>query len=103
LDLDQLASYGLVDPAAELLATAARWEIRSLLDRGFRPRTACDLEIDEGADLRSLPTLDHLTEQLADLVGRCGALLGDGNPLEVVWDRKKHAKKAGSSQDVDPS
>ncbi|MGH9109332.1 MAG: type I-G CRISPR-associated RAMP protein Csb1/Cas7g, partial [Acidimicrobiales bacterium] len=42
LDLDQLASYGLVDPAAELLATAARWEIRSLLDRGFRPRTACD-------------------------------------------------------------
>ncbi|MGH9110254.1 MAG: type I-G CRISPR-associated RAMP protein Csb1/Cas7g, partial [Acidimicrobiales bacterium] len=61
LDLDQLASYGLVDPAAELLATAARWEIRSLLDRGFRPRTACDLEIDEEGDLRSLPTLDHLT------------------------------------------
>lgn len=93
LDLDQLASYGLPEPATELLAVAARWEIRSLLDRGFRPRTACDLEIDDPAALASLPALDALTDQMQTLVDRCGDLVGGGEPLVAVWNRKEHAKK----------
>lgn len=93
LDLDQLASYGLPEPAAELLAVAARWEVRSLLDRGFRPRTACDLEIEDASGLEALPALDALTEQLRTLTDQCGDLLGGGEPLVVVWERKKRSKK----------
>lgn len=98
LDLDQLASYGLPDPGAELLATAAHWEIRALLERGFRPRTACDLEIQDDAPLGSLPSLDELNAHLHGLVGRCSQLLGDGGPLEVVWERSKHSKKPKSEE-----
>jgi CRISPR-associated protein Csb1 len=90
LDLDQLASYALPQAVTDLLATAARWEIRALLDHGFRPRTACDLAIADPAVLdRTLPALEHLTAELQRLTGECGDLIGDGKPLEVVWDKKK--------------
>lgn len=97
LDLDQIESYGLADRASELLATAARWEIRSLFDRGFRPRTGCDLEIEDPAALETLPSMDILTERLRGLIGQCGDLLGSGEPLDVVWDRGKHSKKSKKS------
>ena len=93
LDLEQIGSYGLPEPATELLAAVARWEIRSLLDRGFRPRTACDLEIAEPEAVASLPALDALTDDVRALVARCGDLLADAEPMEVVWDRTKHSKK----------
>lgn len=94
LDLDQLASYGLPEPATALLATAARWEIRRLLDGGFRPRTACDLTVvDPSAVDAVLPPLDRLTEELAALVTRCGDLLGTGAPLEVSWNGGKAKSK----------
>lgn len=97
LDLDQLASYGLPRPATELLAVAARWEVRRLLDGGFRPRTACDLAVvDQAAVDAALPSLDALTEQLTELVGQCGELLGSGEPLSVVWDGGKKPKKASA-------
>jgi len=97
LDLDQIESYGLADPAAELLATAGRWEIRSLFDRGFRPRTGCDLEIEDPAALGALPSLETLSAQLRGLIAQCGELLGGGEPLEVVWDRGRHSKKPKKS------
>jgi CRISPR-associated protein Csb1 len=94
LDLDQLASYGLPEPATALLATAARWEVRRLLDGGFRPRTACDLTVVDAASVDAvLPPLDQLSEQLADLVGACGDLLGSGEPLVVTWDGGKAKPK----------
>jgi CRISPR-associated protein Csb1 len=96
LDLDQLASYGLPEPAGQLLATAARWEIRRLLDGGFRPRTACDLAVVDPADV-DLPSLDALTSQLADLVRQCGELLGEGGPLVVTWDGGKARPKKASA------
>jgi CRISPR-associated protein Csb1 len=89
LDLEQLASYGLSEAATELIATAARFEVRSLLDRGFRPRTACDLAVaDSDAVDRALPSLDELGADLTRLIAACADLLGDG-PTEVVWDRRK--------------
>lgn len=96
LDLDQLASYGLPEPATQLLAAAARWEIRRLLDGGFRPRTACDLAVVEPGAV-DLPSLDTLTSQLADLVGQCGALIGGGGPLVVTWDGGKARPKKASA------
>lgn len=100
IDVDQLASYGLPEPAEQLLAAAARWEIRALLDRGFRPRTACDLEIEDDAAIGSLPPLDELSVHVRELVARCRDLLGDGGPLEVVWERRKHSKKPKTEEDA---
>lgn len=100
LDLDQLASYGLTEPATELLRTAALWEIRRLLDGGFRPRTACDLEMVEPAAIDGqLPGLDELTGSLRDLTAACADLLGGGAPLEVVWDggAKRSSKAKATS------
>lgn len=96
LDLDQLASYGLPGPATELLATAARWEVRSLLDGGFRPRTACDLAVVDTAALdAALPALDTLTTRLGQLASECSELLGGGAAIDVVWrGNKGKAKKA---------
>lgn len=96
LDRDQLASYGLPEPATALLAAAARWEVRTLLDRGFRPRTACDLAVvDPPAVDAVLPSRDQLTGEIADLVGQCHELLGNGEPMVVTWDGgKAKAKKA---------
>ena len=88
LDLDQIASYGLPEPAGELLAAAAHFEIRTLLERGFRPRTACDLVPDSDIG-GGLPTLDDLTSQLRRLADECSSLLGEGGPVEVVWSAKK--------------
>jgi CRISPR-associated protein Csb1 len=87
LDHDQLASYGLPEPATALLATAAQWEVRRLLDGGFRPRTACDLAVVDETEVDSaLPSLDTLTGELSRLVEQCGDLLCDGGPLDVVWN-----------------
>lgn len=94
LDLDQLASYGLPEQATALLATAARWEVRQLLDGGFRPRTACDLRVVDPAAVDALlPPLDQLTDELASLADGCSALLGEGGPLEVIWDGGKAKPK----------
>lgn len=100
IDLAQISSYGLDPSATELLATAARLEIRSLLDNGFRPRTACDLTptspslVDE-----ALPSYDELVEKLQSLIQTCSESLGSGQPIDVVWDSKntKSRAKKGSA------
>jgi CRISPR-associated protein Csb1 len=95
LDLDQLRSYGLPEPATALLGTAARWEVRRLLDGGFRPRTACDLRVSDPSSVDAvLSPLDQLTDELAALVLTCGDLLGGGQPLAVTWDGGKGKAKA---------
>lgn len=48
VDLEQIRGYGLGDEAADLLIAIALWEIRSLLDKPLRLRTACDLELEDG-------------------------------------------------------
>lgn len=98
LDLDQLASYGLPEPAAELLATAARWEVRRLLDGGFRPRTACDLTVVDAASVDAvLPPLEQLTDELSSLVGRCGDFLAGGEPIVVTWNGGKAKPKKAAT------
>lgn len=88
IDRDQLDSYGLPLSATELLHALAQWEVRALLDRGFRPRTACDLVVseDESVDT-SLASLDELTTSVHRLTAQCASLFN--TPLEVVWDRKR--------------
>ncbi len=102
LDLDQVASYGLPQAAADLLVAAARFEVRSLLDAGFRPRTACDLvPVDAGAVDSVLPTLADLTADVQRLARECAELFGEG-VMEVCWDRAKAKKpKKGGAADTD--
>jgi CRISPR-associated protein Csb1 len=45
VDLEQIRGYGLGEAESELLIAIALWEIRCLLDRPLRLRTACDLEL----------------------------------------------------------
>lgn len=66
VDLEQIRGYGLGDDETDLLTAIALWEIRSLLDKPLRLRTACDLELPEGGlDVArpagwDLPTLGDL-------------------------------------------
>jgi CRISPR-associated protein Csb1 len=97
IDLAQMASYGLGDAGTRLLEAIARWEIRSLLDRGLRLRTACDL-IAATDDVRDrsgevLPTAGELEDEVRRLIGECGDLMSDGAPLEVRWGGGKAKKK----------
>lgn len=94
LDLDQIASYGLDHPASELLVAVARYEIRALLEGGFRPRTACDLvAVDPGALDAILPGLADLGAEVSRLASQCSDQLGVGGPLEVVWAGGGKGKK----------
>jgi CRISPR-associated protein Csb1 len=98
IDLGQITSYGLGDPASELLTTIVRWEIRSLLDVGLRLRTACDLApispVIADRQGEELPSASALAQRIEELVPACSDLLGDG-AIEVIWNggAKKGAKK----------
>ena len=91
VDCELLHSYGLPQPAADLLETLALWEVRALLSAGLRLRTACDLEMAGDVVARRgepLPTMDDLTARVRDLVTRSGDVLGDGKPITVLWSGK---------------
>ncbi len=94
LDLDQLGSYGLPNEAADLLAAAARFEVRSLLDRGLRLRTACDLvPVDpEQVDRQLLPQAE-LVDEIDRLSQACAGLWDTPPVLEVVWSPEAAKKK----------
>lgn len=91
IDRLQLGSYGLGEPAADLLEAIALWELRTLLDQGLRLRTACDLDpIEVPAEL---PSADEAARRVRAGIEGCAAQLGGGGPLDVVWVRPG---KAGS-------
>lgn len=94
IDVQQIRSYGLDEAATDLLLALAEWEIRSLLDGGFRPRTACDLEpLEEPADRAGTPlaTTDQLERRMREGIAACPELFGDGSPRQVTW----HPKQSG--------
>ncbi|MDP9397817.1 MAG: type I-U CRISPR-associated RAMP protein Csb1/Cas7u [Actinomycetota bacterium] len=93
IDRAQIASYGLPESATAMLLTLAQWEIRALLDRGLRLRTACDLEL--AGDV-PLPSYEELTEQLRAGIDASADLLGERGPLEVVWQGSKKRAVKGS-------
>ncbi len=97
IDEGLLASYGLGDAATALLVAVGRWEIRSLLDRGLRLRSACDLEplapevIDR--DRRPLPSAKELHDEIREHVAACAALLEGTGPIEVRWNIERARPK----------
>ncbi|MGQ0824579.1 MAG: type I-G CRISPR-associated RAMP protein Csb1/Cas7g [Actinomycetota bacterium] len=105
LDLEQIRSFGLGDAATELLSTVALWEIRSLLDRGLRFRTACDLvPVDDVVRDRAgveLASADDLAQRIRELVADCVSDLGSSGPIDVVWGAgaRKAKKQADKEND----
>ncbi|MEV7970954.1 type I-U CRISPR-associated RAMP protein Csb1/Cas7u [Sphaerisporangium sp. NPDC088356] len=80
VDVDLLTSYGLGAAVTELLVLIAQWEIRTLLSRGLRLRTACDLEVTE--EPKELPQQAELQTRIAELIAAEG--LG-AEPITVLW------------------
>lgn len=94
IDLAQLRSFGLPQPAQDLLLRLSQLEIASLLAQPLRLRTNCDLEVVDGADLvdrtgDALPSIDELSDLVAALIDECSSsgLLGD--VVEGTWARPK--------------
>lgn len=81
IDREQLRSYGLPEPATALLEALAEFEIGTLLDRGVRLRTACDLAVREVRGER--PDAKDAAVRVAKLAADCAAELG--SVTEVVW------------------
>ncbi len=86
LDLEQIRGYGLGDAETNLLMAAALWEVRTLLDRPIRLRTACDLELQSIEIQRpngfELPSADAL----ADRIEKAGVELNlDPSPLTAIY------------------
>jgi CRISPR-associated protein Csb1 len=102
IDTAQLASYGLGDDASQLLKTIALWEMRALLDGGLRLRTACDLApVNAQITDRTgapLPPREELAANLRDLIGRCAELLGEGRPIEAIWNLGKQKRQRRGTQ-----
>ncbi|MBI2704374.1 MAG: type I-U CRISPR-associated protein Cas7 [Actinobacteria bacterium] len=98
VDRAQIRSYGLGDPATELLEAISLWEIRTLLDGVLRLRTACDLGplADSFSDQAGepLPDAASLEADIRRLIPETADLVGDGQAIEVRW---AGGKKRGKS------
>ncbi len=94
VDQAQLRSYGLSEPATALLEALADFEIATLLDRGMRLRTRCDLVVREVRGER--PDAQEAASRVAKFAGDCPGELGPAaeRVIQVVWSESARAAKA---------
>lgn len=95
VDHDQIRSYGLGSSGTELLEALVAFELSNLFRGGpLRLRTACDLEVVEGAvdPLAGIPEPTDAAERVAVAIKAAGDLLGP--VTEVVWARATSGTKA---------
>jgi len=88
VDRAQFHSYGLSEPATALLEALADFEIATLLDRGLRLRTRCDLVVREVRGER--PDANEAARRVAKFAADCADELGP--VTEVVWSEKARSK-----------
>jgi CRISPR-associated protein Csb1 len=81
VDRTQFRSYGLPEPATALLEALADFEIGTLLDRGLRLRTRCDLVVREVRGAR--PDAGEAAQRVTKFAADCRDELGP--VTEVVW------------------
>lgn len=81
VDHAQFRSYGLSEPGTALLEALADYEIATLLDRGLRLRTRCDLVVREVRGER--PDATDAAQRVAKFAADCTDELGP--VTEVVW------------------
>jgi CRISPR-associated protein Csb1 len=95
IDLAQVRGYGLSAEAAELLIVLSLWKIRRFLDSNMRLRSACELEMVEGADgIRAkrphdfaLPAAPELATRLAELIAQCKPHFANPAVTELTWNK----------------
>jgi CRISPR-associated protein Csb1 len=91
VDLLQLRSYRLPEPATALLEAIALWKVQSLLAAPMRLRTACDLDVIATAVTRpaayELPSLESLGTAIREGIVACTAagLFSAPAVTEVQW------------------
>jgi CRISPR-associated protein Csb1 len=90
VDHAQLRSYGLSGPATALLEALADFEIATLLDRGLRLRTRCDLVVRDVVGPR--PDAIESAARIAKFAADCAAELGP--VIEVEWSESARLAKA---------
>ncbi len=81
VDHEQFRSYGLSEPATAVLEALADFEIATLLDRGLRLRTRCDLAVHavRGERPDAAEAAQRVAKFAADCVGELGPV------TDVVW------------------
>jgi CRISPR-associated protein Csb1 len=90
LDLAQIRGYGLGKEVEDLLVAIALYKIRALLDNPFRPRTACDLEV-EKIDVKrpekfDLPALKDIETSLPKLISAVSGKFARPATTVVVFE-----------------
>ena len=91
IDLAQIRGYGLGKEVEELLYAIALYKVRALLDTPFRPRTACDLDLDKLTILKpesgfSLPSLADLSAALPKLIQACASHFAQPATTTVAFE-----------------
>jgi CRISPR-associated protein Csb1 len=98
LDLSQIRGYGLSADATSLLELLSLWKVRKFLDSNMRLRSACELELVDGAEsiiIRKRPdgftlrSANELAGDLKTLIGKCKPLFADPTVTELVWTAPK--------------
>ena len=89
VDHAQFRSYGLSGPATALLEAITDFEIATLLERGMRLRTRCDLVVREVRGER--PDASDAAARIAKFAADCADELGP--VTEVVWSESARAAK----------
>lgn len=96
LDLALLRGYGLPDAAYKLLVSLALLKVQRFLNGGMRLRTACDLGLKNGIEVKrpegfSIPSSDKLLAEAKSHISTCGEmteLFHDPRITEVKWEKK---------------
>jgi CRISPR-associated protein Csb1 len=91
IDLAQLRGYGFEKTVTDLLIGLALFKVRRLLEGSFRPRTACDLEVQGNIEAKrpaglTLPTLDELSKALPELIKKASGHFSDPARTEVTFE-----------------
>jgi len=90
LDLAQLRGYGFSQKVNDLLIAIALFKIRSFLKVGLRLRTACDLDVANGLDVKrpetyTVPEVKELEAALPGLINEAKAHFADPPITEVTY------------------
>ena len=95
IDVGQIEAYGLSPEATELLLAVCRWEVRSLLDRGLRLRTACEFEPLDDESAARIADAETLADEIGGLIDAGFPELAESDepPLVVRWSGGKKRSK----------
>jgi CRISPR-associated protein Csb1 len=93
IDLSQIAGFGLGKPVEQFLVLLSLYKIRSLLERGLRLRTACDLEV-VGITVQRpedfvLASFSELEVQLKAAIDAVKSRFAPKRITQVTWKPKK--------------